>query len=126
MSRFLFDHLDELTGPIKAGRPLALFLDFDGTLVAFEDRPDQVQLPPAVRDSLLALSTKKSLLVGIGSGRQRADLQMRVGGPDMMYAGNHGLEISGPGFIFIEPTAVGHRGKLQDFAKDPPSRLKPI
>ena len=126
MSRFLFDHLDELTGPIKAGRPLALFLDFDGTLVAFEDRPDQVQLPPAVRASLLALSTKKSLLVGIVSGRQRADLQMRVGVPDLIYAGNHGLEISGPGFIFIEPTAVGYREKLQDFAKDLASRLKPI
>src|SRR5258708_32842050 len=126
MSRFLFDHLDELTGPIKAGRSLALFLDFDGTLVAFEDRPDQVQLPPAVRDSLLALSRKANLLVGIVSGRQRADLQTRVGVPDLIYAGNHGLEISGPGFIFIEPTAVGYREKLQAFAKSLPSPLKPL
>ena len=38
MSRFLFDHLDDLGPRLRAARSLALFLDFDGTLAPFQDR----------------------------------------------------------------------------------------
>jgi trehalose-phosphatase len=43
--------------------------------------------------------------VAIISGRAHAELRELVGIPAIVYAGNHGMEISGPGFEFIEPTA---------------------
>ncbi|HEV3237522.1 MAG TPA: trehalose-phosphatase [Gemmataceae bacterium] len=126
MSRFLFDHLDELGRRIDAARSLALFLDFDGTLVPLNDSPDQVQLPPSLRRRLLALSNQENRIVAVVSGRQRSDLQARVNVPGLVYAGNHGLEISGPGFLFIEPSAIDYRDKMVEFAKGLETRVKGI
>jgi trehalose 6-phosphate phosphatase len=126
MSRFLFDHLDELARRIETARTLALFLDFDGTLVPLQDSPDKVQLPARLRKRLLALSNRENWIVAVVSGRQRSDLQERVGVPGLVYAGNHGLEISGPGFVFIEPTAIGYRDKILEFAKVLENRIKEI
>jgi trehalose-phosphatase len=75
---------------------------------------------------LLGISADEHRVVAIVSGRERADLQARVGLPGLIYAGNHGLEISGPGFIFIEPTAVGYRECLQQLAEALVPRLKDI
>jgi trehalose 6-phosphate phosphatase len=126
MSRLLTDHLEEMGRRIEAARALALFLDFDGTLVPLHDFPDQVQMPATLRKRLLALSKQENRIVAVVSGRQRSDLQERVGVPGLVYAGNHGLEISGPGFLFIEPTAIGYRDKLLEFAKDLETRIKGI
>jgi trehalose 6-phosphate phosphatase len=60
------------------------------------------------------------------SGRERADLQARVGVPGLIYAGNHGLEISGPGLLFVEPTAVACRSALQALAADLGKRVAAI
>jgi hypothetical protein len=105
---------------------VALFLDFDGTLVPLQDSPDQVLLPVSLRRMLLALSNQENRIVAVVSGRQRSDLQARVNVPGLVYAGNHGLEISGPGFVFIEPSAIGYRDKLLEFAKDLATRIKGI
>ncbi len=126
MSRFLFDHLDDLGPRLRAARSLALFLDFDGTLVSFRNDPGRAALPPSLRRILLGISADENRIVAIVSGRERADLQARVGLPGLIYAGNHGLEISGPGFIFIEPTAVGYRECLQKLAEALVPRLKNI
>jgi len=126
MSRFLFDHVDDLGPRLRAAGSLALFLDFDGTLVAFRDDPGRATLSPSLRRLLLDISADENRIVAIVSGRERADLQARVGLPGLIYAGNHGLEISGPGFIFIEPTAVGYRECLQKLAETLVPRLEDI
>jgi trehalose 6-phosphate phosphatase len=126
MSRFLLDHLDDLGPRLRAARRLALFLDFDGTLVAFRNDPGRAALSPSLRRILLAISADENRIVAIVSGRERADLQARIGIPGLIYAGNHGLEISGPGFIFIEPTVVGYRESLQKLAEALVPRLKNI
>lgn len=41
------ERLDEL-----AGRPLALFLDYDGTLTPIVERPEDAVLPEATREVL--------------------------------------------------------------------------
>jgi trehalose 6-phosphate phosphatase len=126
MSRSLLDCLEELAPRLKAARSLALFLDFDGTLVSFADEPDQVQLPLSLRQLLLELSASDDRIVALVSGRERADLQTRIGIPGLIYAGNHGLEISGPGFIFVEALAIGYREPLQKLAQALVPRVKPI
>ena len=45
---------------------IALFLDFDGTLVAIADRPDEVQLDLSTRQALVHLDT---LLGGANQGK---------------------------------------------------------
>ena len=64
-------------------------------------------------------------MVAIVSGRERSDLQARVGIPGLVYAGNHGLEISGPGLVFVEPMAIGDRDSLE-FAKILVARMEGI
>ena len=92
-------------------RPLAFLADFDGTLAGFADDPDAVMVPAAVKASLTRL-TRQSALVGIISGRSLNDIKARVGIEGLVYAGNHGLEIAGPGWSWTHPAAAHARGAV--------------
>lgn len=85
------------------GQPIAVFLDFDGTLAPIVDDPRKVNLGEPLLSTLRALSGLCS--VGLISGRDRADLQRRVDIEGLLYAGNHGLDISGPGYQKVLPEA---------------------
>jgi trehalose-phosphatase len=126
MSRPLLTHLDEIGQRLSRASSCLLCLDFDGTLAPIIDDPAQVELPEDVRIVLRALVRKEQLTVALISGRARDDLQQRVNFPGLIYAGNHGLEISGPGFLFFEPTSVECRNGLQALAKDLGARLSGI
>ena len=76
--------------------------------------------------SLVAGRTRDGCRLAIVSGRDRADLQARVGIPGLIYAGNHGLEISGPGFVFVEPTAASQVEALQELAGSTDHKVQPI
>jgi len=84
-----------------ARRPLALLLDFDGTLSEFDPDPQAVYLPPARRDILEALRQRAT--VGIVSGRRLDDVRARCGLAGVPVAGLHGLEIEGFGERFVHP-----------------------
>ena len=77
-----------------AGRPLALFLDYDGTLTPIVERPEDAVLAPATRAVLRRAAARWP--VAIVSGRDLEDVRARVGLPELTYAGCHGLEIAGP------------------------------
>ena len=123
MSRRLFDVLEEIDARVKPAPHLLLFLDFDGTLVPIAAHPDLVHLPPLRTIALKSLGAVDTTTITIISGRERTDLQKRVGVPGLIYAGNHGLEISGPGFMFIEPTAIACRPALQALAAELAGRV---
>src|SRR5206468_4160628 len=103
-----------------------LYLDYDGTLAPIVSDPAKACLSAPMAVTLRALGACELMSVTIISGRERADLQARVGVPGLIYAGNHGLEISGPGFVFIEPAAVACEEALQRLAADLTVRLRPI
>ena len=109
--------IERLAGKIHSALKLLLFTDFDGTLVAIKDRPEECFLDPAVGQTLSALAGQDRVSVGIVSGRELADLRARVGVDGIAYAGNHGLEIEGPGFAFREPDAVNLIKELQELVK---------
>jgi trehalose-phosphatase len=69
------------------------------------DRPELADLPAGTRQLLRALAHRHCFTVGIISGRALSDLKHRVGIGSIVYAGNHGLEIEGPGISFINPLA---------------------
>jgi trehalose 6-phosphate phosphatase len=126
MPQLLFDVLDEIAQRVRDASRLLLCLDFDGTLVPFAPDPAKVVLPPPMARILRALVEHESLNLAVISGRERNDLHRRVGIPGVIYAGNHGLDIGGPGFVFVEPTAASRTEDLRELAKALTTNLHPI
>jgi trehalose-phosphatase len=107
----LFDPLKDLAERIRSGRRVILFTDFDGTLVPICDKPLAVVAGDEVR--MLLKSLAKQGGVAVVSGRDLADLCPRVRVEGITYAGNHGLEIRGPGYEYRVPAAVDRVGELR-------------
>jgi trehalose 6-phosphate phosphatase len=77
---------------IKAAEGVALFLDFDGTLVDFQPRPDQVRLALRTRLVLRKLAAHKNVRVMIVSGRRRPSLLRFIKVPGLRLSGLYGWE----------------------------------
>ena len=88
--------------------------DFDGTLAPIADRPDLAALPVETKETLVQLGRLDKYLLGIVSGRSLEDVSSRIGIPGLIYAGNHGLEIKGPGIDFVHPGAGEFKQTLQE------------
>jgi trehalose 6-phosphate phosphatase len=101
----LFSVWPEVARRLKAAPHVLLLSDYDGTLTPIVDRPEAADLSATTRQLLLALAHQHRFTVGIISGRALSDLRQRVGIRSIVYAGNHGLEIEGPGISFINPLA---------------------
>ena len=70
----------------------ALFLDVDGVLAPIVPRPEDARVPDETREELRRLNERYALVACI-SGRDGADAQRIVGIPELVYVGNHGLEL---------------------------------
>ena len=86
--------------------PIAVFLDFDGTLAAIRRSPSAVGLSKAARKTLERLAGEKRVSAAVISGRALSDITKRVGVKGLIYAGNHGLEIKGKGIKYTAPGAL--------------------
>ncbi len=99
------ERFDDITGVLD-GRPVALFLDFDGTLSEIVEDPDAAALTEATRRVLDGLAGFVN--VAIVSGRGLEDVRRRAEIPGVLLVGSHGFEILGPGGRRIEqPSAAG-------------------
>ena len=81
---------------LAARNPLALFLDFDGTLVEIADTPDGIHVPDGLPAQLVALRRALDGRIAIVSGRAIADIQSWLGPSDLLMVGSHGAEIGEP------------------------------
>jgi alpha,alpha-trehalase len=88
------DRLEELSA-WRRDRSLAVFLDYDGTLSPIVDDPRDATMSDAMRSAVSELAGRCP--VAIISGRDRRDVESRVGIDGLLYAGNHGFDISGRG-----------------------------
>lgn len=77
------------TGLLSDG---SLFLDFDGTLVDFADRPDAVRLDRSLLDILTRLHGAMGGRVAILTGRSIANVREFLTPLSLAVAGSHGLE----------------------------------
>jgi len=75
-------------------RPVAVFLDYDGTLTPIVDRPEDARLPAATADELTALA--QVCTVGIISGRDLDDVLDLVELEGLWFAGSHGFDVLSP------------------------------
>lgn len=80
-----------------AGRPISLFLDFDGTLVDLADRHDAIRVDPHVRGLMTALARRLDGRLAVVSGRAADEILTYLHAGDDMppfaIAGCHGLEL---------------------------------
>lgn len=88
----LLKHWDAAIRGIKRNHRVALFLDFDGTLVKIAKRPRNVQLTPAARHILKKLSEHAGVKVTVISGRRRAELLRHIALKNICYLGLYGWE----------------------------------
>jgi trehalose-phosphatase len=109
--------LDQIAVEVVKHPHLFLFLDFDGTLVPIMNRPNECRLDLRSRSILADLHALSQVTVGIISGRKLDDVRKRVGEKDLIYAGNHGLEIEGPFLAFGEPTSKANRKILDTLVR---------
>ena len=82
---------------------ILLLLDFDGTLSEIAPIPEEAVLRPGNAALLEKLARHPKCTVGVISGRALDDVSRKVGVPGLVYAGNHGLEIDGPGLQYLHP-----------------------
>jgi trehalose 6-phosphate phosphatase len=87
---------------------IALFLDFDGTLVAIADRPDEVKLDPITRQALAELSRLLSGALAIITGREISSVDRFLAPLHLPVAGVHGLtRRDARGHMHAPPIDVG-------------------
>lgn len=96
----------------------ALFIDYDGTLAPIAKRPEQARIPARVLRALVRAAALPGWTVSIVSGRRLADVRRRVGLPRLIYAGNHGFEISFPDQPdFVHPSAKAARPLIREILR---------
>ena len=122
----LWNHLETLIQRCIVHECCVLFLDYDGTLAPIVEDPAAAQMAPAMQHALTALAQHPRYRVGIVSGRALADLRTRVEGKGLYLAGNHGLEIEGPGISYQHPEAWWLRPELDALAQAMNSDLEAI
>ena len=71
----------------------AVLLDVDGVLAPIVPRPEDARVPQETQAELRRLSTSYALVACI-SGRAEDDARRVVGVPELVYVGNHGLELA--------------------------------
>jgi len=103
----------EVAEQLRSARHILLLLDYDGTLTPIVERPELASLPVGTGQLLEALAGKRCLTLAIISGRALADLKQKVGVNNIVYAGNHGLEIEGPQVSYVSPAAEESRPLLR-------------
>jgi trehalose 6-phosphate phosphatase len=96
----------------------AILSDIDGTLSEIVPDPASATVPEDTREVLRALAARYSL-VGCVSGRSAVEARRLVGLEELVYAGNHGFELLGPGDSepVLDPAIRGRADSARDFAE---------
>jgi len=101
----LLSHWDSVAARLRESERVALFLDFDGTLVPIAPRPDQVRLEASTRRLLGRLAKRPRVRVTVISGRRRHELLQHIRVRNVRYFGLYGWERDGG-------TALSRRAQL--------------
>lgn len=75
---------------------LLLASDFDGTLAAIRDQPEEVVIDPEALQFFRSAALRDEVAVALISGRDVDDLRRRTGELPVWYSGSHGHEIVAP------------------------------
>jgi trehalose 6-phosphate phosphatase len=98
---------DPLAALAEAPSDAAILLDVDGVLAPIVPVPHEAEVPEETRAELRRLHERYALVACV-SGRSGADARRVVGLQELVYVGEHGLE--------LHPEAPAWRERLQGFA----------
>ena len=97
--KYCLSVLPEIDGMLGGTGRILIASDFDGTLCPIADTPEEVHLAPATLEILRHAAVCRRLTFAVISGRSLADIRRRL--PlNLVFAGNHGLEIAGDGIEY--------------------------
>ena len=113
----LLKHMDKVFEGVASNGQILVALDFDGTLADIVPNPADAQITDSRLELLKDLNNQPRFAVAVVSGRSMEDLKGRINLPDIAYAGDHGLEIAGPGFHHIPPEAEEFRATVAEIGK---------
>lgn len=94
-----------------------VFLDYDGTLTPIVKRPELAILTARRKSVLKKLSKKSYLKIAIISGRALGDIKRLVAIKDIIFVGNHGMEVCGPHIKFLHKKALRRKQLIADIYK---------
>ncbi len=102
MPKHLIGNLSQIQQRLEGVDQLALFLDYDGTLVPLADTPEGALPLPKVLQTLRTLAANHRCKAAIISGRELGNLKEMLGDVGgLTLAGSHGLEIGASDGPFI-------------------------
>lgn len=96
MPDFLNDHLLRIQEKIRKSDHLFLFLDYDGTLVFFKEKPTDVTTPEHVKKIIRQLIKNKKMTVIIVTGRPLQEIRKLLNIQGLSFIALHGLTIKTP------------------------------
>ena len=114
--RHLFQSWSEFLKDYRAAEHLLFLADYDGTLAAIVGRPEAARITASAREKLKSLSQQPRTSAGVISGRAIKEVMAMVGLEGILYSGNHGLEIEGPGLSYVHPRARAVRPLVKELA----------
>lgn len=120
--KHLIEHWEEVKKILTTS--LFVMADYDGTLTPIVDRPEEAILSEEMKEILSCLA--ENCPVGIISGRPLEEIKKKIGIQGIHYAGNHGLEISGPSTEYIPKEARSTRPVITDLCSVLEEKLKSI
>ena len=126
MTARLWDCFADIDERLAAASHILLGLDYDGTLTRIVSDPARAFLSDSSRSALRSIAERNDFSVAVVSGRALDDLRTMVGLDRLIYAGNHGLDICGPGFRFVHSRAVQRCPVIHELAAVLAVRLKGI
>lgn len=121
----VFNYWDRLKKDLS-GKYIMLFLDYDGTLTPIVNKPEKANIPGEAKKLLEVLSQEPNCKVTVISGRALEDLKNKVGIKNIIYSGNHGLEIEGPQIKFQPALPLRYREALQHIKSELEHRLASV
>lgn len=110
--RYLFDYWDNLKKNLSH-KHIIMFLDYDGTLTPIVKRPKEALISKDTRNLLDRLSKSPRCRLAIISGRALRDIKNKIRLNNIIYSGNHGLEIEGPKIRFKSPVSLEYKTTLK-------------
>lgn len=104
-------------GDLAQSGAIALFLDFDGTLVEIAADPGSISVPAGLSSRLAALSARLEGRLAIVSGRAIEDLELHCGPLALACAGSHGAALRGANGAMLRTAAALPADVLQEIAQ---------
>lgn len=103
---------------LRRARNVLVACDFDGTLCPIASTPAEARVPGYMLDVLRNIAGSERLKLAIISGRALNDVVKRAPIGNVIFAGNHGLEIRGGGIVFEHADARRLRPALEQQCRD--------